>query len=104
MNLNSERKERLFNAARALADPKECAAFLDAACQDDPALRGELEALLAAQTKAHSYFDKGVHDPGLTSTKQIPENERPGERIGRYKLREKIGEGGCGVVYVAEQD
>ena len=33
-----------------------------------------------------------------------PVSEKPGDRIGRYKLREKIGEGGCGIVYVAEQE
>ena len=34
----------------------------------------------------------------------VPPEERPGTRIGRYKLLQKIGEGGCGVVYMAEQE
>jgi hypothetical protein len=38
-----------------------------------------------------------------TSTLAVPVSEQPGERIGHYKLLQKIGEGGCGIVYMAEQ-
>ena len=41
--------------------------------------------------------------PAGTIVLALPLNEKPGDRIGRYKLLEEIGEGGCGVVYVAEQ-
>jgi WD40 repeat protein/serine/threonine protein kinase len=107
------KEETLFNAARALTDPKQRAAFLDAACQGAAELRQNIEALLAARAKADAYFDRGAQDPGLDLTRkdsgssastEPAQHEKPGDRIGRYKLREKIGEGGCGIVYVAEQE
>ncbi len=74
---------------------EERAAYLDRACGSDPALRQRIEALLAAEHAAENFLE---HSPAAA----IP-GEKPGDWIGRYKLLEQIGEGGCGVVYLAEQ-
>jgi len=96
-----EREEQLFTAA--LKFPKEHrAAFLDSVCGEDPALRGRLEVLLAMHDQEDAL-------PELVDSKLPPQpdadtiGEMAGTRIDRYKLLEKIGEGGCGIVYVAEQ-
>src|SRR5262249_25099792 len=71
------------------------------ACQDDSALREQIVSLLQAEAaEGESDFLKitGIVRPDVAPT------EKPGDRIGRYKLLEQIGEGGCGVVYVAEQE
>ncbi len=90
-------------------------AYLDQACAGDSALRGQVEALLRVHDAAGNFFDKlasvakpGAEGqmPGSSGTIRLPSipSEKPGDKIGRYKLLQQIGEGGCGVVYMAEQE
>src|SRR5882724_4528229 len=89
--------EELFAAALELTSPAERAALLDRECAGNLALRAEVESLLAANEQANTFLKKSTVGPNVSL-------ERPGDKIGHYKLRETIGEGGCGVVYVAEQE
>jgi hypothetical protein len=86
----------------------ERAAFLDGACAGDDQLRGRLETLPAAQHPAGSLSDNGITSATVQATMKVgpaddPADESVGQMLGRYKLLEKVGEGGCGVVYVGEQ-
>ena len=97
-------KERLFNAAAELAEPAERAAFLAAACGGDETLRAGIEDLLRHDVAAGSFLESPAVDPAtIANIPSAADSESPGTVIGPYTLLEPIGEGGMGVVYLAEQ-
>jgi len=98
-----ERQREIFFNALEKPSPAERAAYLDGACGDDPALRAEVELLLQHHT-AGSFLEHPALEGERTLRIQSSLSESPGTMIGRYKLLQKIGEGGCGVVYMAEQE
>ena len=95
--------EEIFFAALELESPEARSAFLDEAC-GDPELRRRVEQLLALDARANDFLEApaSIAD-GDRRSESRPGVEEPGTVIGPYKLLEQIGEGGMGVVYVAEQ-
>lgn len=96
--------ELVFTAAAAFDDLAERRAFLDHACKDDPGLRTRVEELLGIQADADTFFELPPEAPPDLRFPGAAEKECLGTRIGRYRLIAEIGAGGCGVVYIAEQE
>src|SRR5665213_1980079 len=104
MSSPQNREEALFQAAAQLAGADR-ASFLSGACLGDVALRQRLDALLAAHDAPDELSPKDKPAAKVTMKIEIAEapDEAVGQTLGRYKLMERLGEGGCDVVYVAEQ-
>jgi hypothetical protein len=117
------RDEELFEEALDLQSGRDRTAFLDRSCQDAPELRARLERLLKAHEGAERFFADCLppmdfatpEDPlaypksrAATQSQQDPAakpgEDQVGSQIGSYKLLRKIGEGGCGSVFLAEQE
>src|SRR5262245_46567557 len=89
----------IFIKALDCQGPLELARFLELACGNDTALRARVDELLKANQDAGAFLGGPEKQP----TRDEPIAERPGTVIGAFKLLEQIGEGGFGVVFMAEQ-
>jgi eukaryotic-like serine/threonine-protein kinase len=102
------RPRDLFLAALEKS-PGERAAFLDNACGGNNKLRAEVEELLREHEQLGDFlatpaFSDTTRSTLAITTGMLAVSEKAGDKIGRYKLLQKIGEGGCGIVYMAEQE
>jgi Leucine-rich repeat (LRR) protein len=77
--------------------------FLAEACAGDPALESKVRSMLADSEKADGFFSNGDGATVLASRFETPYTEVEGERVGNFILRQQIGEGGFGMVWMAEQ-
>jgi serine/threonine protein kinase len=96
---SADRLIEVFNEAKARPPGAERDQYLAEACRHELALKEQVIALLQAHEGAGDFLRPAPLLPPAS-----PLTEKPGDRIGRYKLLQQIGEGGCGVVYMAEQE
>ena len=102
MNVEAPRAKAIFLDAVEHCEPQQWPQYLDEACAGDPPLRCRVEVLLRAHARSAGLLDELGHDVGPT-VDEPASTELIGSSIGPYKLLEVIGEGGMGVVYMAER-
>jgi eukaryotic-like serine/threonine-protein kinase len=103
MTSHTQSEEAIFLAAVQLATAQERLAYVQGACANDEQLLNRVSELLASHDASRGPLDLPPPGVGNASTLYQLPLERPGTQIGPYKLLQQIGEGGMGVVYMAEQ-
>ena len=102
---NTHPEDKLFEEALLKTAGQERAAFLAGACRDDHDLRERVEMMIDGHLNADGFLQSlPERAPSPEPPTESTSLGQVGSRIGPCKLLEKIGEGGCGVVYVAEQE
>jgi hypothetical protein len=116
MSATKQLEDAVFYTALNMADLVQRKLFLDQNCAGNPGLRSVVEEMLLAQSEADHFFAKERASLFLAADElpadaplgyceeKVVLDEQIGTHIERYKLLQKIGEGGCGVVYMAEQE
>jgi serine/threonine protein kinase len=104
MNIDSKKARTIFLSAVENCPPDQWGKYLQSACGGDVDLRRRVELLLQAHQGEDSFLDRGVEvERRERDTIDHPQAENLGCNIGPYKLLQVIGEGGMGIVYMAEQ-
>ena len=96
-----QRLNELFHAALERA-PDGRAAFLHEACADDPPLQAEVTSLLANHEEAASFIEQPAYEGAAELLDEAPAESLVGRRLGQYLVTRRLGQGGMGVVYEAE--
>jgi eukaryotic-like serine/threonine-protein kinase len=103
MNDSSNPDVTVFTEAAQLPADRR-GVYLDSACGNDRELRQRVEVLLQAHDRIGDFLEQSPKKPAMEAKSRASVGDKPGDRIDHYKLLQQIGEGGCGVVYMAEQE
>ena len=95
--------KQVFNSALEY-EPAQRSSFLSSACDEDAALRQEVESLLAAHEKDGSFIDSPAYHLSPDFATENPNSLEPGQLVGPYEITSFIGRGGMGELYLAQDN